>query len=386
MIGYRILMPLLLLFLAVPTLLVAEETLPLIADLPYRAERSNPVTYDVDFSVVVTAPYKTKRLEVWLPLPPSDAAQEVSEGRLSTFPDPVEPQVASEPLYGNRFAYFQFTDPQGAQIVRHRFRIKVWQLDWRLDAAKVQQIEQWPADFERYRRSESQAVVVDDRFREMLTKIVPQPIGAMTDLERVMTYVQENFQYDHAGASLTASSLQALETHRGHCSDYHGFCAAMGRAMGYPTRVVYGINPFPKASPSHCKFEAFLPPYGWVTFDVSETQHMIAAIGKDRSLDAAAGRRLTEAARSRLASGFRDNTWFLQTRGTDYELVPKASRRMSVVRTAHVEADGVPLPEPDPSDADQQRFSWMTVHKYVADRQVAYPYKDYGSLEPYATE
>jgi transglutaminase-like putative cysteine protease len=330
---------------------------------------------------VVTAPYKTKRLEVWLPLPPSDAAQEVSDSRLSTFPMRVEPQVAREPLYGNGFAYFAFADPAGAQIVRHRFRIKVWQLNWQLDAGKVQKIDQWPAAFDRYRRSESQAVVVDDRFRDMLAKIVPRPAGALTDLARVMSYVQENFEYGHAGASLAASSVHALETHRGHCSDYHGFCAALGRAMGYPTRVVYGMNPFPKASPSHCKFETFLPPYGWVTFDVSETQKMIGAIEKDPQLDAQQRQRLVDAAGGRLASGFRDNTWFLQTRGTDYDLVPKASRRVSVVRTAHIEADGVPLPEPDPSDANQKKFSWMTVHKYVADRQVEYPYTDYDSLQ-----
>jgi transglutaminase-like putative cysteine protease len=378
--GHRILLALGLAFAWLP--LAANADAPrLDPALPYQAKRSNPVSYDVDFSVVVTAPYKTKKLQVWLPLPATDTAQEVSEARLSTFPERVEPQIAAEPLYGNRFAYFEFADPQGAQIIRHRFRIKVWQLDWQLDADKVQQVKQWPAAFDGYRRSETQAVVVDDRFRQMLAKIVPQPIGAMTDLERVMIYVQEHFQYDHAGASLAASSLHALETHRGHCSDYHGFCAAMGRAMGYPTRVVYGINPLPKASPSHCKFETFLPPYGWVTFDVSETQRMIAAVAKDESLDDASRQRLTNAARQRLAAGFRDNTWFMQTRGTDYELVPKASRRVSVVRTAHIEADGAPLAEPDPSDASQTRFSWMTAHRYTPDRAVAYPYTDYKSLD-----
>ena len=29
--------------------------------------------------------------------------------------------------------------------------------------------------------------------------------------------------------------------------------------------MTYGINPFPKNSPSHCKLEAYLPPYGWVS-------------------------------------------------------------------------------------------------------------------------
>ncbi len=74
-------------------------------NLPCKGERSNPVTYDVDFAVVVTAPYHTKVLKVWLPMPQSSAAQEVEERRLSSYPDDVKPRVASEPVHGNRFAY-----------------------------------------------------------------------------------------------------------------------------------------------------------------------------------------------------------------------------------------------------------------------------------------
>src|SRR5205814_1033893 len=46
--------------------------------LPYQMARGNPVTYDVDFSVVVTPPYHAKVLKVWLPLPQTDAGQEVT--------------------------------------------------------------------------------------------------------------------------------------------------------------------------------------------------------------------------------------------------------------------------------------------------------------------
>jgi len=44
-------------------------------NLPYQAERASPVTYDVDFLVVVTPPYHATILKVWLPLPQSDAAR-----------------------------------------------------------------------------------------------------------------------------------------------------------------------------------------------------------------------------------------------------------------------------------------------------------------------
>src|SRR5437660_1214658 len=74
--------------------------------LPYQAKRSDPVTYDVDFSVVVTPPYHTKVLKVWLPLPQTDAGQEVEEGELTAFPMKMKPKIGREELYGNRFAYF----------------------------------------------------------------------------------------------------------------------------------------------------------------------------------------------------------------------------------------------------------------------------------------
>jgi hypothetical protein len=145
--------------------------------------------------------------------------------------------------------------------------------------------------------------------------------------------------------------------------------------------VVYGVNPYPKNSPSHCKLEAFLPPYGWVPFDVSETQLLIQRIQADKSLSAERKAGLAAKARERLRRGFRDNTWFLQTRGTDYDLEPPAGQRAAVVRTIYAEADGVALPEPDPANPKQREFAWMTVHHYTADRAVVNPFQDWKSLE-----
>jgi len=94
--------------------------------------------------------------------------------------------------------------------------------------------------------------------------------------------------------------------------------------------------------------------------------------------------RLIDAARNRLKRGFRDNTWLLVTKGTDYELAPPAAKRVRVVRTIYAEADGEPLPDPDPANIEKQEFAWMTVHKYTPDKPVTYPFKDLRSLEPFA--
>ncbi|MEJ5343165.1 MAG: hypothetical protein WHT09_16580 [Thermogutta sp.] len=70
--------------MCVPALAAEQSTLD--PDAPYQAVRSNPVTYKVDFRVVVTAPYKTKVLKVWLPLAQSDYGHEVTEGAFTPFP------------------------------------------------------------------------------------------------------------------------------------------------------------------------------------------------------------------------------------------------------------------------------------------------------------
>jgi transglutaminase-like putative cysteine protease len=208
----------------------------------------------------------------------------------------------------------------------------------------------------------------------LLETIVPQRKNPLADLEAVMTFADRNFVYDHDKASLKASSVHALENRRGHCSDYHGFCAAAGRVMKLPTRVTYGINPFPKASPSHCKLEVFLPPHGWVSFDVSETQKLSQSIRKEAKLSEPEKGKLIEDAHRRLVSGFRDNTWFLQTRGTDYDLAPKASRKVAVVRTLYAEADGRALPDPDPSSSEQTTFAWMTAHRFESNVPATNPF------------
>lgn len=379
-------LPLLALVLAWPVAVRSDETTPrLDPDHPYQAKKSNPVTYDIDYCVVVTPPAHTKVLKVWLPLPQTDAAQEVLESELRTFPTKVTPKVGSESVFGNKFAYFEFDHPEGAQLVRHVFKIKAWELSWNVHPQKVAAVQKWPAGFDRHLRGDN-TIVLSDRVKKLTEEIVPERQGASRDLALVMSWVNDHIKYDHAVASLQASSEHALKNGCGHCSDYHGLCAAFGRALGYPTRVTYGINPFPKSSPSHCKMEAYLPPYGWVSFDVSETQRLIADIKKDAQLEAARKNELVKAARDRLQRGFRDNTWFLQTRGTDYDLVPAAAKKVPVVRTIYAEADGVALPEPDPANPDKREFAWMTMHRYTSDKMVPYPFRDWKTLPPSTKE
>lgn len=340
---------------------------------PYTAGKSKGTTFDLEMVIAVTAPYHTKTLKVWLPVPPSDAVQQVESLAIETFPQTVKPAIAAEAVHGNRFAFFAFEHPEGAQVIRHRLRVTTHELNWHVDAKKVTLPARWPESFTPYLKGD-QAVVIDSTVQKQLASIVPQPKNAAHDLAQVMRWASDTLKYDHGKASLAASSLHALESGGGHCSDYHGLCSAFGRALGYPTRVTYGLNLFPKNSPSHCKLEAFLPPYGWVSYDVSETQRLVNAIGKDPKLTDQERASLQEAAYARLQRGFRDNTWLLQTRGTGYDLAPPAAQKVNVVRTIYAEADGVALPEPDPADAKQKTFAWQVGMKIETKTPPKYPF------------
>lgn len=345
---------------------------------PYRATKSAPVKYDIDFRVIVTPPAGTKTLKVWVPIAQNDDGQTVTDGEWSVFPGNVKPTFHTEKVFGNRFAYFEFHSPQGAQIIAHSFQATVWQLDWDVQPAKVLPVSNWPKSFDPFRRAE-RGIVIDDRVKRLAHGLAGKG-GLASDLGAVMGWVRDNMAYDHSATSLIASTTHALETKRGDCSDYHGLCSSLGRALGLPTRVTYGLHLFPKNLPSHCKLEAYLHPYGWVSFDVSETQRLVQAIETAGNLTADKKKELVKSALGRLERGFRDNTWLLMTKGTDYELAPPASGKVPLISTIHAEADGKPLPLPDPADPTRREFSWMTAHKYSADRAVPYPFRDWKAL------
>ena len=347
---------------------------------PLSGQTSNANTYDIDYRVIVTAPYKTKKLKVWLPIPQTDKSQQISGVSFSTFPANVTPSFHKEKKFGNKFAYFEFENPAGAQIITFRFRAVVHQMNWNLDLSQVKTVSSWPEEFQPFLRTEFDSKVKKE-FDSVLNEIVPEKKGTAMDVQAVLDWTSENLSYSHSNASLKADVGHALDKRQGHCSDYHGLCSALGRKLGYPARVTYGMAMFEKASPSHCKLEVFLPPHGWVPFDVSETQKLIKLIDKNPELTQEVRKQLADKARKRLLTGFRDNTWLQVTRGTNFVLAPEATQTVPLVRTIYAEADGKPLKDPDPSNQAETQFSWMTSVKIRASRNVRYPYKNIDSLK-----
>ncbi len=338
---------------------------------PYTATMGTGVRYDVSFDIVFTAPAGTKQAGVWLPVPKTDNVQQVKGYR--TEPPPATDEA--EPLYHNHFVHFTYENPKGGQIIRQNFEVTTHELRWDLDPAKATIVEEWPNSFEPYLRSEPK-VVVDQRAKGLAHKIVGQEKNPVLQARLLTHYIMKTLNYDHTTCSLEASSVWALDKKVGHCSDYHGLATALARAINIPAKVTYGINPLPKNSPSHCKAEFYFAGYGWVSFDISETQQLVKKIEKDDQLDAVAKNNKIKSVMDRFEKGFRDDTWYKIADGTSYVLAPATKDETpALVRTAFIEADGKTLQDPNPGNATLREFAWMTVADFHPSRAVQYPFK-----------
>ena len=111
---------------------------------PLAPAKTSVAKFNVDFRVAIMAPAKTRKLRVWVPLPPSTATQVVTESEFRTFPREHQPQLTREPTFGNAFAYFEIDSPDGALEIQHTFAAEIAQLDWDVDYSKVANAASWP--------------------------------------------------------------------------------------------------------------------------------------------------------------------------------------------------------------------------------------------------
>ncbi|MCG8652728.1 MAG: transglutaminase-like domain-containing protein [Pirellulales bacterium] len=342
----------------------AQDDTPLAAEADYRARLSQLAAYEVEFRIVVVPPQGTQKLKVWLPLPQDDQAQKITRRRLTTRPRTVKPRISSEPIYHNQFAYFEFDSPTGAQLITHQFEARIHQMHWQVDYLSVVQPEAWPDSFLPYQRIDPRAEQ-GEQWSDLVQEITLSSRSSTRQLLNAMQWVDANLTYDSTLASLTADPLHALVHRRGHCSDYHGLCSTLAQKVGYPSRVTYGLQMFDKGSPSHCKLEIFLPPYGWVPYDLSETQKLTFKIASDDDRDEQDKAKLIERIKQRTRQGFRENTWLKITHGTHYQLSPPASRPVALIREIYAEADGKPLP--DLAGKRDPHFFTVTIHRVDND-------------------
>lgn len=216
----------------------------------------------MEYTVTVTG---EGEVDVWLPVPVSDAYQTISALRIDT---PVVHRT-TEGVNSNRFAYVRV---KGSSTIRMTFRAERRE---RMHALERPAAATAPPSC---CLTGDRLVPVDGTIREWAREVV-QTAGARTDLEMaraIYNHVVATVKYDKTGKGWGRGDIYyACDTRRGNCTDFHAIFIGYARAVGIPARFAIGY-PIPRGRGTgaiagyHCWAEFFARGFGWIPIDASE--------------------------------------------------------------------------------------------------------------------
>ena len=207
-------------------------------------------------------PALTGPAKLWIPLPTSDAFQEVS---LKSIDAPDGHRILDEPSHGNKVLFWELDPRDGDRPLEIRYDVR------RIEKAAYEDSSDDPT---RYLAPE-RLVPQDERFEEVARKAVE---GKETDLQRARALydlVIDELRYAKAGDGWgQGDAVFACDARHGNCTDYHAYFIALARAVNIPARFAIGA-----AIPSsrdeggvdgyHCWVE-FYADGKWWPVDISE--------------------------------------------------------------------------------------------------------------------
>ncbi|MDP6631253.1 MAG: transglutaminase-like domain-containing protein [Kiritimatiellia bacterium] len=217
---------------------------------------------EFEFRYRVFLPEISGQAKLWIPLPTSDAFQDVA---LKSIDAPGKHRVLDEEKHGNKILYWELGPKDGDRP-----------LDIRYDVARLEKAAYADNsdDSLRYLAPE-RLVPQNDHFREVALKTVA---GKETDLQRARALydlVIDELKYAKAGEGWgQGDAVFACDARHGNCTDYHAYFIALARAVDIPARFAIGA-----AIPSsrddggvdgyHCWVE-FYAEGKWWPVDISE--------------------------------------------------------------------------------------------------------------------
>ncbi len=215
-----------------------------------------------EFRYRVTLPTISGPARLWVPLPTSDAFQEVE---LTAIDAPRPHRILNEERFGNKVLYWELGTQDSGKPLDIRYDVK------RIEKAAYEDNTEDPA----VHLAPEQLVPNDPQFEEIAREAVA---GKKSDLQRARALydlVIEELRYAKAGPGWgQGDAVFACDSRHGNCTDFHAYFMALARAVDIPARFAIGA-----AIPStrddggidgyHCWVE-FYADGKWWPVDISE--------------------------------------------------------------------------------------------------------------------
>lgn len=245
-----------------------EDLLTAVKDAVQSA-RERRRTYRVMFSVRVPQRAATGTTRVWVPKPPSNEYQQISEFSASPEPD----AIGRDPEFGNEFLYFERkAGGMPLEVVLH-FTVSVAPRLRRGGERYDQSPPTRGESPEAYLRSEP-ALSVSERTRAIAAKLVKGKQNPFDKVKAIYDYVLDTMTYSKESCTPRSpcglgQTERLLDVPRGACADYHALFISLCRSAGIPARQLNGNWLRVDKTTPHCWTEVFLGAEGWAPVDVS---------------------------------------------------------------------------------------------------------------------
>lgn len=229
--------------------------------------RSFTVTY---IATVPACPAGAARLDVWVPVPSSDAQQTISDVSSKT---DLPGEIQTEREYHNR-ALHVWNDrrmPASIELTYQCTRYEEHSGGEARQCAVSHNPVPSPRDL-----GPDQLGVIDDRVRRTAREVTAGRTDTLAQARALYDHVISHMVYDKTSPGWgRGDTVRACEVGKGNCTDFHALFISLARAQGIPARFGIGLQmPVDRREGSiegyHCWAEFWVAGTGWVPVDCSE--------------------------------------------------------------------------------------------------------------------
>lgn len=236
-----------------------------LAAVPVRAATTRTVEATL-IATVTEIPEGTPKVNVWIPLPRSTAAQTIDGLEIAS---PYRWVRYSEPEFGNEYLFAEIDHPRaGFELLKLSFKATRREITAATLASSI------PSRRELRRNLRADRLVsLSPRIRRLAAGITAGKTGRVEQAKAIYDSVLTTMRYDKTRPGWGRGDTErACDIGTGNCTDFHSLFISLARAKHIPARFVMGF-PIPEegaATGYHCWAEFYVPGRGWIPVDPSE--------------------------------------------------------------------------------------------------------------------
>jgi hypothetical protein len=244
------------------------------------AKPGKTAKFDVKNEFKLAVPEGAKSVRVWFAMPQQDSWTKVGGLTVSGNSGITTREVVDD--HGNRALYAEWAAGNAAKEIalNESFQIERHEIVGNVDPSLAKPLSS--ADAAKFARElgENTWIKITPEIRDIAKQVVGDEKNPVIAARKLYDWTLDNIDYwvkDPATkkASATGSSEHCLTTKTGNCTDFHSLWAALARASGIPTRIVYGsifkpaLDGQDKDGSYHCWPEFYATGLGWISHDVA---------------------------------------------------------------------------------------------------------------------